>query len=309
MFAAPPVVTTEVFAALPSALRRSGRPNGRPNSRFGNLGMHSFLEGPSFDRNGKLYTVDIAHGRIFSISPRGEFSLAAQIDGEPNGLKLHRDGTIYIADYINGILRMQPGGAPELLCAGPTAGERFHGVNDLFFASSGDLYFTDQGPSDMVAPTGRVFRIRAGEAQPELLLEGLPSPNGLVLTPDEKHLIFAVTKANAVWRAPLREDGTLGRVGVFLQLSGSAGGGPDGLAVDEQGNLAVAHPQMGVVWLFSPRGEPLLRIESCAGALTTNLAYGGPDRRSLFITESHSGSILRCDGLPAPGRAMFSHAN
>ena len=80
---------------------------------------------------------------------------------------------------------------------------------------------------------------------------------------------------------------------------------PDGLAIDEEGNLAVAHVGLGVIWLFSARGEPMLRIETCAGHHTTNIAYGGHDRRTLFITESTTGSILKAE-MPTPGMAMFS---
>ena len=70
----------------------------------------------------------------------------------------------------------------------------------------------------------------------------------------------------------------------FIQLSGGLSG-PDGMAMDEQGNLAVVHAGFGTVWHFSPQGEPLARIRSCAGIRTTNIAYGGPDRRTLYITE------------------------
>ena len=82
--------------------------------------------------------------------------------------------------------------------------------------------------------------------------------------------------------------------------------GPDGLAVDEEGNLAVAHAGLGVVWLFSRLGEPIYRIQSSEGLYTTNLAYGGPEGKHVFITESDSGTILRAE-LQVPGRAMFSH--
>jgi gluconolactonase len=61
------------------------------------------------------------------------------------------------------------------------------------------------------------------------------------------------------------------------------------------------------VWVFSRIGEPLFRIRSAAGIRTTNVAYGGEDRRTLYITESEQGAILRVR-LPTPGRAMFSHA-
>ena len=72
------------------------------------------------------------------------------------------------------------------------------------------------------------------------------------------------------------------------------------------GNLVVVHAGFGTAWLFSALGEPLTRIRSCAGIRTTNVAYGGPDRRTLYITEAEHGVVLRAR-LEVPGRPMFSH--
>ena len=92
-----------------------------------------------------------------------------------------------------------------------------------------------------------------------------------------------------------------GRVGTFIQMSGGPGGGPDGILCDSDDNLVVAHARMGAVWVFSRMGEPLFRLRSCKGPMTTNVAFGGPDRRRLFITESATGTILTAI-LPTPGR-------
>ena len=70
--------------------------------------------------------------------------------------------------------------------------------------------------------------------------------------------------------------------------------------------LAVAHLGLGCIWLFDHHGQPLYRVQSCAGHHATNIAYGGTDRRTLYITESESGSILRA-AMPVAGKAMFSH--
>jgi len=100
-----------------------------------------------------------------------------------------------------------------------------------------------------------------------------------------------MTRANAVWRAPIMRDGSLSKVGLFAQLYGVSG--PDGLAMDTEGNLLVAHASLGAVFVFSPHGECIARLKSPAGATVTNLAFGGPERRDLYITESSTGSILR----------------
>jgi gluconolactonase len=149
-----------------------------------------------------------------------------------------------------------------------------------------------------------LYRLRT-TGQLDCILDNVPSPNGLVLNADENVVFLAVTRDNAVWRVPLMKDGTASKVGVFIQMSG--GGGPDGMAIDRDGNLAVCHVGFGAVWVFSAKGEPLYRIDSPEGLFTTNCAYGGVDGKQLFITESKTGTILVAD-LKTPGRPMYSHA-
>ncbi|WP_458098049.1 SMP-30/gluconolactonase/LRE family protein [Roseomonas sp. WA12] len=303
LFAPPQLVRAEVFATLPDHFRRQASPE-RAASGRGVPARGCFLEGPSFDREGNLYVTDIPFGRVFRISPAGDWTLVAEYDGEPNGLKIHRDGRIFIADYRQGILLLDPAsGRVTPLLEGYKA-ERFKGVNDLVFARNGDLYFTDQGQTGLQDPTGRVYRLRAADGRLERLADNLPSPNGLVLNGAESILHVAVTRANAVWRLPLLPDGSVLRMGLFLQLSG--GRGPDGLAMDEEDGLAVAHPDMGAVWVFDHRGEPRWRIQSPGSDVVTNLAYGGPGNRVLHIVDSIAGQIHRAE-LPVPGRGMFSH--
>ncbi len=302
MYAAPPVQMAQEFARLPERFRRAEASSEWHRHQPGNQPAHSLLEGPSFDGQGRLYCVDVPWGRIFRVSPDGQFEFVAEYDGEPNGLKVHQDGRIFIADYANGIMMLDPGTGQVTPVVQRIHLERLKAVNDLVFASNGDMYFTDQGLTGLHDATGRVFRSRA-DGRVECLLDNVPSPNGLVLSPDESVLYLAVTRANAIWRVPLPRDGGVTKVGTFIQMSG--GGGPDGLAIDEDGNLAVAHVGLGAVWLFSHRGEPMLRINSPTGALTTNVAFGGPDRKTLYITEAESGCILTAK-MPVAGRRMFS---
>ncbi|MFQ5467252.1 MAG: SMP-30/gluconolactonase/LRE family protein [Kiloniellaceae bacterium] len=302
-FAAPPEIETEVFARLPDALRIHGQtPPWVAYQRRGDP-TDSFLEGPSFDRAGNLWCVDIPYGRILKVSPAGQFTVAAQYDGEPNGLKFHKDGRAFIADHKQGLMVLDPDGSEVRPFFDRPLLERFRGLNDLVFASNGDLYFTDQGQGGVHDWSGRVYRLSAA-GRLDLILDNIPSPNGLVLSPDERTLFVNVTRTNSVWRVPLLPEGGTTKVGVFLQLSGGLIG-PDGLAIDERGNLAVCHAGLGTVWLFSAIGEPLARIRSCTGLTTTNLAYGGPDRRDLYIIESETGTILKAR-LEVPGLTMFA---
>jgi gluconolactonase len=298
-------LTTTVFARLPESLYLTDEPSEWLSVRGAR--MHSFLEGPSFDREGNLWCVDLAHGRIFRISPAGEFEQIVRYDGEPNGLKIHRDGRIFVADHRHGVMVLDPKTrqiAPFLTSA---RREGLKGLNDLTFASNGDLYFTDQGESALEDPTGRVYRLRSDGKTLDLLMEGLAGPNGLVLNREENLLYVAITRDNAIYSLPLEPNyGGIKKAGRFIQLSGSPTG-PDGMALDEEGNVAIVHAGAGTVWLFSRLGEPIYRIRSCEGLRTTNIAYGGPNRKSLYITESEHGLILRAE-LPVSGRAMYSHA-
>ena len=114
-----------------------------------------------------------------------------------------------------------------------------------------------------------------------------------------------MTRRNSVWRLPLMAEGTVSKVGVFLQLSGGLSG-PDGMALDQSGGLWVAHAGNGCVWGFTRTGEPTFRIKSVTGMTTTNLTFGGLENSELFITESDTGNILRTQ-VGVGGQPMFSH--
>jgi gluconolactonase len=304
MFAAPERIPARVFARIPEKLGVSDRKSIWVDTQMHGAPTLTFLEGPSFDREGNLFVVDIPWGRIFKITASGEVSVAAEYDGEPNGLKFHKDGRGFVADHRHGIMVFDPrSGKVEPYFDRPML-QRFKGTNDLVFASNGDMYFTDQGQTGLHDPTGRLYRLRTN-GQLDCILDNVPSPNGLVLNADENIVFLAVTRDNAIWRVPLMKDGTASKVGIFIQMSGGAG--PDGMAIDNQGNLAVCHAGFGAVWIFSAKGEPLYRVDSPEGPFTTNCAYGGADGKQLFVTESKSGTILVAD-LKVAGRPMYSHA-
>ena len=308
MFAAPPNIETVVYARLPEHYRISGRSTDWAKFQRHGEDPDSFLEGPSFDLEGNFWCTDIPYGRIFKVTPDGKFNLIVEYDGEPNGLKIHQDGRIFVADHIHGIMVMDPQKADIQPYFTRPMLERFIGVNDLVFASNGDLYFTDQGQSGLNNWNGRVFRLTP-LGRLDLMLKGIPSPNGIVLNQAENMAFIAVTRMNNVWRMPIIHDDStnlaINKVGIHIQLSGSLGG-PDGLAMDQNGNLSVAHAGLGSVWLFDKLGEPIARIKSSEGVATTNQAYGGDKNQSLFITESLSGTILRAE-LETPGEPMYSH--
>ena len=290
---------TEVFTRMPDRLRRGGERSAWADANRGGQPTDAFLEGPVFDAAGNLYVTDIPFGRIFRIDERGGWELVAEWDGEPNGAKFLNDRELLVTDYRNGLMAVDVTRGTVRPHLERRNSERFKGVNDLVFDRAGNLYFTDQGQTGLHDPTGRLYRLRRN-GQLDLLLSNVPSPNGVALSPDERVLYLAVTRGNQVWRVPLLEDGSVSKVSAFFTSYGPSG--PDGLAVDETGRVIVANPGLGVAWVLNHQAEPEIVLKSCAGASLTNVAFGGPERRTLYCTESVSGSILRAvldqPGLP-----------
>ena len=303
LYPPPQTIEAKVWTSVPEEFRiKDTSPEWASANKPGRK-IDSFLEGPSFDRDGNLWVTDIPYGRIFRISPEGKWTLVTQYDGWPNGLKIHRDGTIWIADYKKGILRLDPTTGVLQAVVTHRHSEHFCGCNDLVFDRDGKLYFTDQGQSGMHMPNGRVYRYDPVQDRLNLLVDTGQSPNGLVLNEHEDVLYVAMTRGNSVWRLPLMADGSVSKVGVFVQLSGGLSG-PDGMALDQQGGLWVAHAGNGCVWGFSRMGEPEWRIRSSTGLTTTNVAFG-LDSREIFVTESDTGNILKAS-VGTQGKEMFA---
>lgn len=304
LYPPPPRLEAEIWTSLPDAFRRRGVSPAWAAANKPGREVDCFLEGPTVDRAGGLWVCDIPYGRIFRISPEGAWEQRAEYDGWPNGLALHRDGSIWIADYRRGILRLDPGSGDVAPVVTHRYSEGFHGCNDLTFDRAGRLYFTDQGQSGMHMPNGRVYRYEPEADRLTLLLHTAPSPNGLVLNAAEDVLHVAMTRGNSVWRLPLMADGGVSKVGVFLQLSGGLSG-PDGMARDVEDGVWVAHAGNGCVWGFDRLGAPRLRVASPAGLTTTNLAFRGD---AIYATESETGAILRASvgvaGAPVFGLAQ-----
>lgn len=297
-------VKAEVWMSMPAKYRSKQRSAWSDPNRQG-AAVECFLEGPSFDRQGNLWFVDIPFGRIFRIDPKGNWDLVTQYDGWPNGLKFHRDGSAYICDYKKGLLRLDTVTGKIETILETAYSEGFKGLNDLHFASNGDLYFTDQGQTGIADPTGRVFRLRA-DGGLDRLVSNIPSPNGITLSTTEKHCYVAVTRSQQVWRLPLMADGSISKTGVAIQLSGGAAG-PDGIEMDGDNGLLVCHLGVGI-WRFDANMLPthLIYSENPHHHHLANLCFGGQDLKTVYITESLSGDILVAQ-LPVAGKRMFGH--
>ncbi|HET7635773.1 MAG TPA: SMP-30/gluconolactonase/LRE family protein [Burkholderiales bacterium] len=301
-FTAPTIIDARVVTEMPAALRRARRSEWADANKGGRP-VDSFIEGPAFDRAGNLYLTDIPHGRIFRINPALEWTQVAETDGWPNGIAIHRDGSVWIADYRRGLLRMDPSDGKIETLLGHRNSESFKGLNDLTFDADGNCWFTDQGQTGLHDPSGRVFRWHPESGRLDCVLANVPSPNGIVLDAAGSALFIAVTRANAVWRGPLLQDGALSKVGAFRTFFGSSG--PDGLAVDADNRLVVAHASLGGAFVINAHGEVTHFVRSPAGRTVTNVAYR-PGTSRIVVTESETGSVLEAE-LPGTACTLYSH--
>ncbi|KAI7323626.1 hypothetical protein KC315_g8453 [Hortaea werneckii] len=208
-FSPPPIITAKVHATLPDSLicREPSEWTGGFAGGYNDV----FLEGPIVGTSDSVFVTDIPSGRILEVDEQGKFTECLKYDGEPNGMAVRKDGKFVVADYKQVRGRMAhavaaSGGVcsaesdnlqgmllfdPETRTMSPLVTrwnlERFKGPNDVIVDSKENVYFTDQGQTSMTDQTGRVYRLCPDGRLDTLLTNGI-SPNGLVLSPDEKYL-------------------------------------------------------------------------------------------------------------------------
>lgn len=281
-------------------------------------GFH-WLEGPVW-ANGGLYFADITGNSIRKWTPGKGVSVVLHPSGyqgsgpyggpEPgsNGMTIDPMGRLSVAGHARRIVfRLQPPdqhGTVTVL-ADRYEGKRLNSPNDLVYKSDGSLYFTDppyglrtqgdQDPKKELKVDG-VYRIPHAAAQKqgappdrkdlELLVTNLPRPNGIAFSPDEKYLYVDNSEPKKQWlRYRVLPDGKLADGKVICDATGDKRiGGPDGMKVDREGNIYSAGP--GGVWILSPTGKHLGTI--VMPERTANMAWGGGDHKTLYITASTS---------------------
>ncbi len=247
------------------------------------LQLPTFSEGPVFDYDGNLFA---SHGPyVTKLTPAGESSVWLEAEG-PNGHKVLPDGTHLICEpRRHVVLHVSAGGEILGNASSECDGEPLRAPNDLTLDPGGGFYFTDPGGSRQ-APVGTVHYVDA-EGVTHLAAGGLSLPNGIVLRPGGATLLVSETVPNRILEFPVLAPGKLGPMRVFADLPAKEGvtAEPDGMALDAEGNLYVAHLNMGAVEVLDPQGK-LLRSLPGGNYDVSNLAFGGPDLSQLFITGS-----------------------
>ncbi len=286
-------LTATLRTQLPDHLHHRGAPSEWAKMTRPGQSMHSFLEAAFFDQNGDLWLCDVANGRVFRVSAAGDWTLQHHIDGHPHAMRIAQDGRHIAADYKHGLIELTGTTTFTPLSTGGDGG--FLGLSDMTYGPDGALWFTDSGRSSLSDPTGRVYRWDDGELR--LILACVPYSNGIAVSPDNAWVYVAATRANQVWKfsTSLPDKGTP-MVGTFLQLSG--GLGPDGLACNAHGWLAVAQAQAGRAYVYDALGDQIADVRLPRGLWTTSVTFDPTDPHKLIIIDAQFGAVFTCDIPP-----------
>ncbi|WP_439524519.1 SMP-30/gluconolactonase/LRE family protein [Marivita sp.] len=285
-------LTAEPALTLPEEYRHRGEPSAWAKMTRPGQPMHSFLEAAFFDAARNLWLSDVPYGRVFRISPQGDWQQMHRIDGELHAMRIAPDGRHIAVDYRNGLIELTGPEHFDVLSTG-LPNQPFLGLSDMCYGADGTLWFTDSGRTSLSDPRGRVYCLTPS-GNLRLLLDCVPYSNGICLSPDGAWLYIAATRANQVWRLSTRLPETgLPMVGTFLQLSG--GLGPDGLATNARGWLAVAQAQAGRAYVFDALGDPLAEVRLPDGQWTTSVTFHPDVPNRLYIVDAQTGSVFTSD--------------
>jgi gluconolactonase len=280
---------------------------------------YKWTEGPIWIPAGYLLFAEIPSNSIRKWTPGAGVSIFLQPSGykgsapftgpEPgsNGNTLDVRGRLTVAGHAQrDVWRLEQidPKAQVTILADSYQGKRLNSPNDLVYRSDGSLYFTDppyglptqdKDPGKQLQVNG-VYRIPGAleqkpgappsRAQLQLLIKDLTRPNGIAFSPDEKYLYVNNSEPKKLWlRYTVKADGTLTDEKLLVDATSDPRvGAPDGMKVDEKGNLYSAGP--GGVWIISPEGKHLgtINIPEKVG----NVAWGGADHRTLYVAASSS---------------------
>lgn len=246
------------------------------------------IEGPAFGPDGALYAVSYGRdgtiGRVtFDGHGKGRADLFMTLpEGSTgNGIRFDADGFMYVADYTgHRILRIDPRDrSVGVFATLPGA----HQPNDIAFAPNGMFYASDP---DWRGATGQLWRILPhGEAT--LLETGMGTTNGVEVGPKGDVLYVNESVQRRVWAYDLDGGGAISGKRLLIAFSDH---GLDGMRTDVRGNLYIARYGAGVVAVVSPDGRQVREV-TLKGRKPTNVAFGGPDGRTVYVTLQDRGAI------------------
>lgn len=254
----------------------------------------SGVEGPACDREGNLFAVNYAQQQtIGKVTPQGVAEIFVTLPGTStgNGIRFDKTGRMYVADYKeHKILRIDPTTkAIEVFAHEPAMNQ----PNDIAMAPDGTLYASDP---DWKNKTGQLWRIStAGKVT--RVAENMGTTNGIEVSPDGKTLYVNESIQRNVWAFELQPDGTLANKRLIKQFPDH---GFDGMRCDVDGHLYITRHGKGTVVKMTPQGEILQEV-AVLGTSPTNLCFGGPDGRTVYVTEAEKCRIVTFR-VDRPGR-------
>jgi gluconolactonase len=279
----------------------------------------AFPEGPVVMPDGSVVVTEIAAGRLTRVAAGGAKTLFAETGGGPNGAALGPGGALYIcnnggftwndADGLKPVGRAPDNIGGRIQRVGPNGGlvetlyERCGDIplsapNDIVFDAHGGFYFTDHGHRQgRNLEFGAVFYAKADGSYIEEVAFPLIGPNGIGLSPDGAVLYVAETSSGRVWTYPVPSPGKLGKAGWPSPTGGDLLAGLpgfhryDSMAIEANGNIAVAALRFGGIEVISPDGGLVERVDF-PDPYTTNICFGGVDRRTAYVTLSSSGRLV-----------------
>jgi gluconolactonase len=261
-----------------------------------------FTEGPLWHPDGFYYFVDVRASMLYRITPGRPHEVVREKTGGGNGTTFDLQGRLILCEGDNRrVVRQGADGRFEVLMD-RFEGKRLNRPNDVVCKSDGSIYFTDPGLrvplAEREVPHAGVYRVGPNGAVS--LVADFEYPNGLAFSPDERLLYVANTRwAQYIHVLELDGDGRALRRRIFADMSSDETDGvPDGMKVDVEGRVYCTGP--GGTWVFAPDGTRLGIIRT--PEVPANLAFGGPDLRTLFFTARTSVYTLRAKvpGQPHP---------
>ena len=265
-------------------------------------------EGPLWWAEGKyLLFDDIQTARRMKYTPGQGVTVAMQKTNEANGLTRDPQGRLISAEHLTRLVtRTEPDGSITVV-ANSFQGKRLLRPNDVVVKSDGAIYFTDPGgplaPEQWDMSKPGVYRVSADLGSMTLLADDFLTPNGIAFSPDESVLYVNDSRRRHVRSFAMQPNGTLAMQTdhVFVDLNGPEPGVPDGMKVDNAGNVYTGGP--GGLYIMDKTGKKLGRIVHGLPA-TTNMAFGGDDWKTLYFTTRSSLNMvsLKIPGMPVPAK-------
>jgi gluconolactonase len=247
-----------------------------------------FTEGPLWDPDGFLIFSDIPANKIMKWTPPDKVDTFRDPSGNSNGMTFDLQGRLIVCEHGNRRVSRTDRDGNVTTVADRYQGKRLNSPNDVVVRSDGSIYFTD--PPYGVEDDEReldfqgVYRI-ALDGTLSLLADDFDRPNGLAFSPDEKVLYIADSSQRRHLRAfDVEPDGSLKNGRVFVAMSGPGRGGPDGMKVDQEGN--VFSPGPGGMWVIDKTGTHLGTIP--VKEVPANCAFGETDLKTLYMTARRS---------------------